>query len=85
MTNQQIDDRVSALLKGERSALSRTITLIESSKEEHRRDADQIMKNLLEKTPHRQNKSFRIGICGAPGAGKSTLIESLGLSIIREH
>ena len=43
------------------------------------------MKQLLEKTPHRQNKSFRIGICGAPGAGKSTLIESLGLNIIREH
>jgi putative protein kinase ArgK-like GTPase of G3E family len=48
MTNLQVDDRVSALLRGERAALSRTITLIESSKEEHRRDADQIMKQLLE-------------------------------------
>ena len=42
------------------------------------------MKKLLAQTPNRQNKSFRIGICGAPGAGKSSLIEKIGLQMIRE-
>ena len=37
------------------------------------------------KTPERRNKAMRIGICGAPGAGKSTLIEKLGLHIVEEQ
>jgi len=55
------------------------VTLIESARHEHRTVADNIMKELLIRTPERRNKAMRIGICGAPGAGKSTLIEKLGL------
>ena len=40
------------------------------------------MRDLLQRTPHRINTSLRIGICGSPGAGKSSLIEKLGLHII---
>ena len=84
MTPSQIDQRVDALLRWERSALSRTITLIESSREDHRATSDQIMRNLLSRTPHRQNRAMRIGICGAPGAGKSSVIEKLGLHIVNQ-
>ena len=59
--------------------------MIESSRVDHRRDADKIMKKLLSKTPEKRNKSIRIGICGAPGAGKSSLIEKLGMQIVQEH
>ena len=42
------------------------------------------MKELLRRTPERRSKSFRIGICGSPGSGKSSLIEKLGLYFTRE-
>lgn len=61
------------------------MTLIESARTDHRDQADLIMKELLSKTPGRRNQALRIGICGAPGAGKSTLIEKLGLLIVREQ
>jgi len=84
MSPTLISNRVSDLLTQQlnRSALSRTITMIESTREEHRNNADQIMRELMLQTPHRRNQSMRIGICGAPGAGKSTLIEHLGLHIV---
>ena len=84
MTRSDIDKRVELLVKGNRAALSRTITLIESSKESDRASADQIMKELLKQTPHLRQKATRIGICGAPGSGKSSLIEKLGLYIVKE-
>eukprot|EP00347_Sterkiella_histriomuscorum_P017846 403347749 len=84
MTKQQIDERVQSLIRRDRVAFSRTITLIESSREEDRVDADNLMRELFAKTPHRQNKAIRIGICGSPGAGKSSLIEKLGLYIAEE-
>ena len=40
------------------------------------------MKELIFRTPNLADKSFRIGICGAPGSGKSTLIEKVGLNLI---
>ena len=82
MTHDAVNDRVRRLMIGERAALSRTITLIESHREDHRSQADQIMSQLLQQTPHLSNKSLRIGICGAPGAGKSSVIEKLGLHIV---
>ena len=64
--------------------MSRTITLVESTRPDQRREADIIMRKLLQKTPERRNKGIRIGVCGAPGAGKSSLIEKLGLHIVKE-
>jgi len=40
------------------------------------------MRQLLSQTPEMRNQAMRIGICGAPGAGKSSLIEKLGMHII---
>jgi len=56
-------------------ALAKAITLLESSRRDHRARAGQLLEALL---PH-TGRSFRLGISGAPGAGKSTFIETLGL------
>ncbi len=62
------------ILAGDRAYLSRAITLLESKKPEHRQQGEKIVEMLL---PH-SGKSFRIGVTGVPGAGKSTLIDKLG-------
>ncbi|MGB9028334.1 MAG: methylmalonyl Co-A mutase-associated GTPase MeaB, partial [Rhodomicrobium sp.] len=59
---------------GNRVALARAITLIESRKPEHRPQARQLLTLLHEAAGH----SERVGITGVPGVGKSTLIDSLG-------
>lgn len=65
---------IQGLLKGDRVALGRAITLAESSKAEHRQMANEILSAII---PH-AGKSRRIGITGIPGAGKSTFIEAFG-------
>ena len=65
---------------GDRRALGRAITLVESSREEDRRGACA----LLEKLATNSRQSNRIGISGAPGVGKSSLIECLGLHVARD-
>lgn len=65
---------VDAILKGDKIALSRAITLIESTNPEHLEKANEVIKGCL---PH-ANKSVRIGITGVPGVGKSTFIEAFG-------
>lgn len=62
------------LLRGDRVALGRAITLAESNNAEHRRIANEILEAVI---PH-AGKSRRIGITGIPGAGKSTFIEAFG-------
>lgn len=62
------------LLDGERAALARAITLIESAAPQHRGKAQALLGQLM---PH-SGKSIRIGISGVPGAGKSTFIDSFG-------
>ena len=59
---------------GERTVLSRAITLIESKRADHRRAAAALMQALLKDT----GTAVRVGITGAPGVGKSTLIDALG-------
>jgi len=68
------------ILKGDISYLSRAITLIESSKKEHQKNAQIILKGCLS---HATN-SVRIGITGVPGVGKSTFIEALGSTIAEQ-
>jgi LAO/AO transport system kinase len=63
-----------AILQGDRRALARAITLVESTKAADRAEAEALLTRLL---PH-TGKAMRIGISGAPGAGKSTFIEAFG-------
>ena len=67
-----------AILAGRRRELARAITIIESTRQDHRMIADALMDRLL---PH-SGRSFRLCISGVPGVGKSTFIEALGLHII---
>jgi len=66
-----------SLLKGDVTALSRGITLIESTQPKHQEAAHTLIKACL---PH-ANKSVRIGITGVPGVGKSTFIEAFGSTL----
>ncbi len=67
-----------SLLAGNRRALAKAITLVESSLEAHMRTAQALLDVLL---PH-TGRSIRIGISGVPGVGKSTFIESFGLHVL---
>lgn len=66
------------VLQGERRAIAKTITLLESTRPEHRARADALLNALL---PH-TGRALRLGISGVPGVGKSTFIEALGLDLI---
>ena len=63
---------------GDRRALARGITLVESTREDHRAVSDGLLEILLGHT----GDSIRIGITGVPGVGKSTFIEAFGLHVI---
>lgn len=69
-----VEELVSGILHGDRTLLSRAITLVESSRFEHQKKAQEVIERCL---PY-SGKSVRLGITGVPGAGKSTVIESLG-------
>ena len=62
----------------QRRAVAKAITLLESTRADHRARADELLNALL---PH-AGKGFRLGISGVPGVGKSTFIEALGLHLI---
>ena len=64
----------------QRRAIAKAITLVESTRADHRLQADELLTALL---PH-TGKSFRLGISGVPGVGKSTFIEALGLYLIEQ-
>ncbi len=67
-----------AILAGDRSALARAITLIESTRADHRRRAQELLMAL---TAH-AGSAMHVGITGVPGVGKSTTIEALGMHLI---
>ncbi len=71
---------IEAVVAGNRRMLAKTITLVESTRPEHRRLAQQVIDGLL---PY-GGKAIRLGITGVPGVGKSTFIESLGMMLIEK-
>ncbi|WP_420820467.1 methylmalonyl Co-A mutase-associated GTPase MeaB [Rhodoferax lacus] len=71
-------DIVEAQGLAQRRSLAKAITLLESTRTDHRAQADELLTALL---PH-SGKSLRLGISGVPGVGKSTFIEALGLYLI---
>ena len=64
----------------QRRAMAKAITLLESTRADHRAQGDALLTQLL---PH-TGKAFRLGISGVPGVGKSTFIEALGLYLIAQ-
>ncbi len=71
-------DMLAAIRKGDRRALARAITLIESTRPDHRAEAAALIEALLPDA----GGAYRIGISGPPGVGKSTFIERLGLDLV---
>jgi len=69
---------VQGVLARERRTLAKTITLLESTRADHRARGQAVLESLL---PH-SGKSIRVGISGVPGVGKSTFIEALGMLLI---
>jgi len=67
-----------AVREGDRRALARAITLVESARADHRDDAVALLDEILPDT----GNAIRVGISGAPGAGKSTFIETLGVHLV---
>ena len=81
MRQPEPKEYIDGILSGNRTFLSRAITLVESSKAEHQDMAGQVIEGCL---PHSGN-SMRIGITGVPGVGKSTFIEAFGNYVITDH
>ena len=72
------DTLAQEIASGDRRALARGITLVESTHADDRDAADRLLTELMPGT----GRAVRVGVSGAPGSGKSTLIESLGLHIV---
>ncbi len=71
-------DLAGSLIRGDRHALAKAITIVESTRSEHRTVAAELLNSLGAVS----NRSVRVGISGAPGVGKSTFIEALGNHIV---
>lgn len=76
-----VSEYVEGILKGNVALLSQAVTLVESSRIEHR----SIAQEVIEKCIPYSGKSIRIGITGVPGAGKSTSIDTFGIHLIKEN
>src|SRR5260370_9283463 len=77
-TDKSADPLLAPLLAGDRRALAQAITLIESTRADHRERADALLAAVL---PH-TGKSVRLGLTGVPGVGKSTFIPRFGPALL---
>ena len=75
-----VDALAAGVRAGNRRALAKAITLIESKRTDHRAEGEALLALLLPAT----GGALRMGISGAPGAGKSTFIEALGLTLVAQ-
>ena len=80
MDRQLIAELANGVLNGDRRALAQAITLTESTREDHRQAAGELLQQMLPHAGH----SIRLGISGVPGVGKSTFVEALGNHVIDE-
>ena len=72
-----VHELVDGVLGGDRAAVGRAVTLVESNRHDHRAEARDLLEALA---PHAVDAQ-RVGVTGVPGVGKSTFIEALGLSL----
>ncbi|WP_029107605.1 methylmalonyl Co-A mutase-associated GTPase MeaB [Mycobacterium sp. URHD0025] len=82
-----VDELAAAIRNGDRAALARAITMVESTRADHRDQAQQLLLELMPaagKSPEAEGRpsAMHIGITGVPGVGKSTTIEALGMYLI---
>lgn len=77
-SNPSLDELIQGVLKGDKTFLSRSITIIESRALKHQLSSKKIIETCI---PH-ANQSIRIGVTGVPGAGKSTFIEVFGKLLV---
>ena len=84
MTRTDIKDLAQGLAQdlraGNRAALARAITLVESRRHDHQAQARELVQSLLAET----GRAVRVGITGSPGVGKSTTIDALGMHLIEQ-
>jgi LAO/AO transport system kinase len=80
LRRRAIETLVERILAGDRRALARAITLIESRRPEHQEQAERLLGSLLPAT----GRAVRLGISGTPGAGKSSFIEAFGTHLIEQ-
>lgn len=73
-----VDDYYAGVRTGDITILARALTLVESNHPEHQRRAEALLTKLLPDT----GRAIRVGITGAPGVGKSTFVEALGLLLV---
>ncbi|MEM9068835.1 MAG: methylmalonyl Co-A mutase-associated GTPase MeaB [Myxococcota bacterium] len=73
-------DLAAGIRAGGRASLARAITLVESERADHRDEAQALLAALLPET----GGALRVGISGVPGAGKSTLIDALGMQLLEK-
>src|ERR1700761_3558659 len=76
--NDTVEELAAAIRSGNRAALPRAITMLESTRADHREQAQQLLRELQPDA----GDSHRVGITGTPGVGKSTSIEALGMHLI---
>lgn len=76
--NTDVDKLATQIRQGSRIDLSRSITLLESTRADHRKNSEELLSKLLSET----GKATRIAISGPPGVGKSSFIEALGMLLV---
>ena len=75
----QLETLAGDILAGNRRALARAITLVESTREDHRAEASALLEHLAS----HGKQAMRIGLSGTPGVGKSTFTESFGMMLVK--
>ena len=78
--NLPVSELADAVRRGDRAALPKAITLVESTRTDHREQAQQLLLQLMAES----GDAMRVGITGVPGVGKSTTIEALGMHLIEQ-
>ena len=75
-----VEELAAAVRSGDRAALPRAITLLESARADHREQAQRLLLALMPEA----GKAYHVGITGVPGVGKSTAIEALGMYLVEQ-